>query len=940
MLNILRSAILRSEELSMKKRWLYLILLMTIVIVFIGVLVFEADVLNDYSIMNVLKIEQENGRITYLSEDGNHNEFYKFTSTKTISDAVYKWLNLDIGEGQNYLLKLSPKGEVLLMEHIESKFGNITGVVFDRSDNYFLHLEKRDDFEKYIQYEWIIKYDQSGKFLEVVFEESYPYEARELSYVYGLQGGENIYFYYIKGQNIVRYIYKDMLFVDVEVPEHEFGQIIDIVGVKNNATYFFTQDSKLLQIKEDKETYKLEVQMLFDFWFRNEVISGISMDDQGLLAVKTAKLKNKEDSVYMYNSSSFSLNKLDGAGTKSSRIIDDRSQFSLFSTLIMKRVAIWFLLVIVIFLVFYIRRFIKIYMLQQRRVLVIKLLAAFIPIIIISMTLYVNYTYNHTYDVVKDELKNGKFMDFNTIIEEKLNQIDQSKSSKNYLGTALNNIELGVLSEKDFMEISELTGIEGMQVYEKENGDANSQAIDMSGIYRVIDIVKDDHIYKLIDNEGATTFAPRYSRGDYEAIFKKVAYGGEINSSSSGYIFSMRPIYDNNDKIVGIFQVGMNYDGYIRLTEKNLLFNNLKVLILLTLGMIIVLGLIIFKIVLPIGILTKKVSKVDENNLDVNVNINSGDEVEALADAFISMTNNLKEIIENMTVLKDAYYKFVPEEFFKVLEKNDVTDVDLGDNVKLDMCIINSSISNYYEVSSELTKEDNFRHINDYLGVIAPVIRDNMGIIDRYLDRGLIGIFGNDGLNAVQAAILGGNELKKIERLNEHFVFNFGIHRGEMLMGIIGEKERVQTIILSDNVTITSELQELAYVFNSTILATASVLNPFLDEIEFGYRNIGHIIMKGRRQSLEMYDVYESDHEHLRKKKQKTEKDFLQAIEDYKNKKFREARSGFVKVLSKNSDDNIAKAYFYLSDLYFREGVNENWDQTLDLNKVELDSQR
>ncbi len=114
-------------------------------------------------------------------------------------------------------------------------------------------------------------------------------------------------------------------------------------------------------------------------------------------------------------------------------------------------------------------------------------------------------------------------------------------------------------------------------------------------------------------------------------------------------------------------------------------------------------------------------------------------------------------------------------------------------------------------------------------------------------------------------------------------------------------------------------------------MVSEEVINSTDEELNASFRPIGKMMMKDRNKAITLFDVYEGDEVQLKHRKSMTLEDFKTGIKAYQEGRFYEARTAFVKVLSAVGEDNISKAYFYLSDHYYREGKPEEWDGVLDL---------
>ena len=110
-----------------------------------------------------------------------------------------------------------------------------------------------------------------------------------------------------------------------------------------------------------------------------------------------------------------------------------------------------------------------------------------------------------------------------------------------------------------------------------------------------------------------------------------------------------------------------------------------------------------------------------------------------LRDTINSAVQHFKQIMKNQILVREledmalAYARFVPQQILRFLDKTSITDVKLGDAVQADMTIMFSDIRSFTSLSENMTPQENFDFINDYLGRVGPVIRNNQGYIDKYI---------------------------------------------------------------------------------------------------------------------------------------------------------------------------------------------------------------
>ena len=106
-------------------------------------------------------------------------------------------------------------------------------------------------------------------------------------------------------------------------------------------------------------------------------------------------------------------------------------------------------------------------------------------------------------------------------------------------------------------------------------------------------------------------------------------------------------------------------------------------------------------------------------------------------------------------------------------------------------------------------------HFNALLLKINPLVRDAGGFVDKYLSGGLMVLFPDRGERALRCAVAmarifdrvpGESAMPFIRSLS----FHAGLHRGELMLGTIGERERMEGTVVSDAVNIASRLSEWA----------------------------------------------------------------------------------------------------------------------------------
>ena len=282
----------------------------------------------------------------------------------------------------------------------------------------------------------------------------------------------------------------------------------------------------------------------------------------------------------------------------------------------------------------------------------------------------------------------------------------------------------------------------------------------------------------------------------------------------------------------------------------------------------------------------------------------------AVAQQLNDMKNSL---FEQQVKLTKAYQRFVPKQLLEYLGKDSILDVKLGDQVSINMSILFADIRSFTSISEKMSPEENFKFVNSYLNNIGPLIRKNNGYIDKFMGDGVMALFKTSEKDAIIAAI---EMHKSLNSYNQKSSINgqdpikigIGINTGKMMLGTLGESNRMEGSVISDAVNIASRLESLTKVYKSDILISEDTKKKIKQKNLFT-RFVDIVKVKGKSESFSIYEVVDSNSSNLYKLKKDTIKDFEKGIEHYHNKKFKNAAKLFNKIFDINPDDHINFLY-------------------------------
>jgi class 3 adenylate cyclase/HAMP domain-containing protein len=329
--------------------------------------------------------------------------------------------------------------------------------------------------------------------------------------------------------------------------------------------------------------------------------------------------------------------------------------------------------------------------------------------------------------------------------------------------------------------------------------------------------------------------------------------------------------------------------------------------------------------------LDRVVRRFSESDFGARAEVRSNDEVGRLGSSFNQMAETIQRYSSQLESLLKAYGRFVPHDFLRFLKKESILDVKLGDQVQREMTILFSDIRSFSKLSQSMSPKENFNFLNSYLGRVGPEIRAHNGFIDKYIGDGIMALFSGGPDDAVNAAI---SMRKKLIEYNEHrrksgymkISVGIGLHTGMLMLGTVGEEERMDGSVISDAVNLCSRLESLTRLYGGTILASGETLKQLKDPTKYHYRYIDRVQIRGMRGIYKIYEIVDGDPEEQLKMKMRRKSAFITALRNYYGKRFDEAQKILVALNKENPEDMIYLIYLVRCERLINQGIPEGWN--------------
>jgi class 3 adenylate cyclase/HAMP domain-containing protein len=373
---------------------------------------------------------------------------------------------------------------------------------------------------------------------------------------------------------------------------------------------------------------------------------------------------------------------------------------------------------------------------------------------------------------------------------------------------------------------------------------------------------------------------------------------------------SQSPIYADNGKIIAMFEVGLNMTGYeiANMKQRQWMAGIAALICVIILFALIIITSVVVKYLASVG---KVVDDIARGNYSVRISYRAHDELGSLSRGLNDMAAELQKQIEHVHKMNESTIRFVPIQFMEYLGSTDITKMKLGDNVQRDLTVLFFDIRAFSINSEMMSVQENFVFINKILNVSGPIIRKHHGFVDKFLGDAAMALFVR-AIDAVRAGIeiyhtLVLDEKTRIKTGIDGINIGVGIHTGSVMMGIVGEEERLSSTVISKNVNLASRMESLTKQVKSGMLITRDTMDQIRNsERTFDYRFIGMIQASGVNEVIGVFDVLNALPERTQRIRLATRQVFESGIRKYHTKDYPSALQRFEKVVSADPGDACA----------------------------------
>ncbi len=254
---------------------------------------------------------------------------------------------------------------------------------------------------------------------------------------------------------------------------------------------------------------------------------------------------------------------------------------------------------------------------------------------------------------------------------------------------------------------------------------------------------------------------------------------------------------------------------------------------------------------------TRVLRQVRDGDLSSRVPPLTRDEFAEIADHTNTMIDGLRE----RDRIKSVLGKAVSPTIARRLIEQEEHGMSLGGSMQT-LVILFSDIRNFTTYTEANPPEMVIKDLNLWFTEAIQAIQNHGGIVDKFIGDGILAVFGLDGdmaacRNAVDCATEMQARLNTLTpKLCAPMQIGIGIHKGDVLAGIVGSPERLEFTVVGDVVNTASRIEGMTRDLGTYILISEAVQSDLKSSMALSeWRDYGQQKLKGKAESVRLFGI-------------------------------------------------------------------------------------
>ncbi len=298
-----------------------------------------------------------------------------------------------------------------------------------------------------------------------------------------------------------------------------------------------------------------------------------------------------------------------------------------------------------------------------------------------------------------------------------------------------------------------------------------------------------------------------------------------------------------------------------------------------------------------------RIKQAEDQSRELNKQLQVALDEQVLAYQELKSTKLKLAETEAANRLTRLFEKFVPKGFLERIAPEGLESLRFGRAESDEATILFCDIRSFTDLSEPLAPQELMDFLNDYLKMMNMSIMVNHGFVDKFIGDAVMAIFDrvdssvNDSRNAINAGmgmlqVLSTMNHKRKRQSQVPISIGIGIHTGPVVFGTLGFEERMDSTVLGDAVNLASRLEGLTKYYGASLLFSEQTYRSLEnEESDLLLREVDRVLVKGRKQPVTIYELYNNDTSDLQAAKKGVQQKLPEVFELYRDQHWNEAET-------------------------------------------------
>lgn len=335
----------------------------------------------------------------------------------------------------------------------------------------------------------------------------------------------------------------------------------------------------------------------------------------------------------------------------------------------------------------------------------------------------------------------------------------------------------------------------------------------------------------------------------------------------------------------------------------------------------------------PVRLLLAGTREVEAGRFDKTITVSTQDEIGELAAAFNRMTEQLR----HNERIRETFGRYIDPKVVQGLIDRPEVAIDGQRRV---MTIMFCDMSGFTSMSEGMTPRGLVKVMNHYFTVMSGPIRNNRGVIDKYIGDAIMAYWGppfieedEPALLACFAAIDMADQVPALQKQLPDLLgirampapcdLRIGIATGEVLTGSIGSELMMSFTVMGDAVNLASRLEAVNKVYGTRILISQATADAIGSACEL--REIDRLTVAGQSVPQAIFEVMSKAHG-LSVPQESLRARYAEGLAAYRAQRFDEARTAFNAALEAVPGDGPSRTLLARIAQFDANPPDADWD--------------